>query len=310
MNKQFLTIDGQISKIKSNGISIKDELETKKTLQENSYYNIINGYRTPFLHLHDSKTYLHGTEFMEIYALYHFDRQLRDHLLSYLLEAENMIKTQVVYAFLNSQDSSGKYMHEDDAYLRIESYEHGQNKRNLKLIAQLQRLISDSFESSDSITHYLSTYSYVPLWVLSTRWTFGDVCNFYASMTSQDRQAVSSIYKIPDDKFLTIINILSFVRNHCAHGNRVYCIRKLYDFPVLNPSLFPVQNRFGITNHGKHNLLNVFLALKTILSEKRYKELLRKTERDIETLSSRINVIGVTKITDIMGIPYPINAIE
>lgn len=108
--KRFLDVDDQIAKLKSLKIKIHDTKKTRETLLGNSYYNIINGYRTPFLFNKQKDKYLKGTAFTEIYALYHFDRQLRQLLLSFLLEVENAFKTRIIYEFLQTQNQVGEYV--------------------------------------------------------------------------------------------------------------------------------------------------------------------------------------------------------
>lgn len=47
--KTFLTINEQIIKLKTLGITVTNEKTVKSILSENSFYNILNGYREPFL---------------------------------------------------------------------------------------------------------------------------------------------------------------------------------------------------------------------------------------------------------------------
>ena len=49
MEKEFKTLDEQIEILKSRGMDIQDEEDTRKYLLSNNYYNIINGYSKPFL---------------------------------------------------------------------------------------------------------------------------------------------------------------------------------------------------------------------------------------------------------------------
>ena len=75
--KEFKTVEEQIDLLKNRNISFNDEEKAKKILLNNNYYNIINGYKDLFL---DSNQIIYkmGTKFEEIYALYEFDRQLRN----------------------------------------------------------------------------------------------------------------------------------------------------------------------------------------------------------------------------------------
>ena len=64
-----------------------------RILERENYYNVINGYKEPFLSAQATPTsdevYKPGTTFDEVYALYNFDRELRVIYLKYLLKIEN-----------------------------------------------------------------------------------------------------------------------------------------------------------------------------------------------------------------------------
>ena len=53
MDKEFSSINEQIYKLKSRGLIINNSNKTKKILQKENYYNLINGYKELFL----DKTY-------------------------------------------------------------------------------------------------------------------------------------------------------------------------------------------------------------------------------------------------------------
>jgi len=50
---------------------------------------------------------LRGTSFEEIFALYDFDRKLRNLLFPTLLDIENAVKSEIIYEFLKTLDSDG-----------------------------------------------------------------------------------------------------------------------------------------------------------------------------------------------------------
>ena len=80
--KEFKTIDEQIDLLKSRNVSFTNETEAKKILLNNNYYNIINGYKDLFIE--NNNVFKQGTTFEEIYALYDFDRQLRNIFLEFI----------------------------------------------------------------------------------------------------------------------------------------------------------------------------------------------------------------------------------
>ena len=82
-----------------------------RILERENYYNIINGYKELFLASTATATtdevYKPGTTFDEVYALYNFDRELRNIYLKYLLKLENAFKTVISHEF------SAKYGHDN-----------------------------------------------------------------------------------------------------------------------------------------------------------------------------------------------------
>lgn len=86
-----------------------------RILERENYYNVINGYKELFLASKATATtdevYKTGTTFDEVYALYNFDRELRNIYLKYLLKLENTFKTVIARA------ADGSYTYgTNDAY--------------------------------------------------------------------------------------------------------------------------------------------------------------------------------------------------
>lgn len=103
MDKTFKTFDEQVALLKSRGVEFKTPMSksfAKKILQRENYYNLINGYKDLFLLKGVSEeTFKEGTTVDEIYALYSFDRELRQIFLEYILRIENNVKTLIAYYF-------------------------------------------------------------------------------------------------------------------------------------------------------------------------------------------------------------------
>ena len=78
-----------------------------KTLEQLSYYSLIDGYKEPFKHAASGK-YKHGVTFEEIVALYHFDEELRILFLKYILRIERHMKSLISYCFCEKYGKSNK----------------------------------------------------------------------------------------------------------------------------------------------------------------------------------------------------------
>lgn len=76
-----------------------------RILERENYYNVINGYKELFLSskstLSSNETFKSGTTFNEIYALYSFDRELRNIYMKYLLKLEKQLHTISISDIMN-----------------------------------------------------------------------------------------------------------------------------------------------------------------------------------------------------------------
>ncbi|HDJ3780835.1 TPA: Abi family protein, partial [Staphylococcus aureus] len=99
----------------------------KRDLENENYYNIINGYKDLFLELDVNGNFLvpdkykQGTHFKEVFSLYKLDRKFRNVLLEYLLVFETHIKSRISYYF------SEKYR-EPHSYLYFKNYSSDTSK--------------------------------------------------------------------------------------------------------------------------------------------------------------------------------------
>lgn len=90
-NDRFRTYDQQIDILKNQkGLIISDETITKESLINIGYFSLIGGYKYPFKNPMTRK-YI-NTTFEDIYALYKFDRELRELTFKYLCEVEMKIR--------------------------------------------------------------------------------------------------------------------------------------------------------------------------------------------------------------------------
>lgn len=82
MSKPFKTYDEQIEILSSRGLNIDNPDNAKIILSQLNYYNLINGYKTPFLDLkvstEDEDKYKDGSSFQEIFYLHEMDRELKE----------------------------------------------------------------------------------------------------------------------------------------------------------------------------------------------------------------------------------------
>ena len=180
-DKSYKSYRQQLNILRSRGMMIgkgSQGSRVMRILERENYYNVINGYKELFLASKATATadevYKTGTTFDEVYALYNFDRELRNIYLKYLLKLENTFKTVIAHEF------SAKYGH--DNYLKIENFDNSTERNissSIKLIGDIQQEIARQMSKHHQVvTHYITEHGYIPLWVLVNVLTFGKIENF------------------------------------------------------------------------------------------------------------------------------------
>lgn len=307
-DKEPKKYDEMISILRDRGMYFpnKDSIcRAVEHLKRNGYYNLVNGYKIPFLLKNDSGTlveperYKEGTSLDELYALYSFDKKLRSIFLRNTLEIEISIKSLVSYYF--------SLEHGYKNYLVYENFDTSQRDAvdNItKLFSEIQRQIA-SRSNDPSIRHYLVNHGYIPLWVLNNILTLGQISKFYSLMKQPERQSISKVFSIQDNELGNLLTQLSSVRNICAHSNRLFCYRSrrpLNDFPLHGKIEIPRTEK-GEYKYGKRDLFAILIIFKILLSKNEFKRICKQIEKELRILDSKLRTIDLSKILAYMGFP-------
>ena len=303
--KVFKTYNSQMRILRSRGLIVKSS--AKKILESENYYNVINGYKDLFLdHTQPTEKYKPGAEFSEINALYEFDRELRFIFLKRLLKIENQIKSIIAYKF------SEKYKH--DNYLKLNNFDsHNHDSKRIqdimRVIATLQRAISDQSGKHNAVTHYVTEYGYVPFWVLVNVLTFGNISKFYGVMKHQDKQAISKEFNLSYNVFFSYLKLMSIFRNICAHDERLYNT-KLGRVEIVSGN---IHQRLGIQRNSNKKYINgtndvfaLLICIKEFLPKRtkgEFSETIRLIDKEIEKLKGKLHTIHIDDVLNSMGFP-------
>lgn len=266
--KPYKTIDEQLDILKSRNVQIPRRSFARRVLTYENYYYVINGYKAPFIaSTQPDDTYKPGTTFNEIFALYSFDRRLREILFPELLRIEHSVKSIIIDVF------SKYHGHDHTSYLRPDSFNtttFDNFKRANALIFDLLKLIDKQRSRHGAITHYMETYQFVPIWVLSKVMTFGKINSFYGCMLLTDKTEVATAFNLKPSQFKSLVDFITIFRNKCAHGERVYCHLRDQKKPSPIPEL-PVHRDLNIPHnrkgykHGTQDILALLIAMKYFL---------------------------------------------
>jgi len=306
--KEFKTYRKLISILRVRGMSIKKGSEGSRIiriLQNENYYNIINGYKKLFIKISSTSTtdevYKDGTTFDEVYFLYLFDRELRNIHLKYLLKLENNFKSIVSHSF------SKKYGH--DNYLKLENFNNSSSKdaaNIIRLISDIQQEIARQLsKNNEMISHYIAEHGYIPLWVLINVLTFGKITNFYFNMKESDKIVIAKEFGVQYRELHKYMTMLGFARNKCAHGERFYDIsfsQRIHSKSIKNFSILGLpRDKSGSYIKGTCDAYSIAIIFKQLLSKQDFREFYFSIETAIKKLTKHIHTINVDEILYVMG---------
>ena len=297
--KVFKTIQEQISILESKGLIIDDYLFTEDILIRENYF-FISGYRHLFLKSPKDRNFIKGTTFRELYALFNFDRQVRNIVFKNLLIIENNLKSIISYQL------SKKYGFREKDYLRTENFTKVPDKqRQLSdTLKKMKRQIRVNGAQHSATSHYLKNYGYIPLWVVVKVLSFGIVGELYTVMKREDQEEIANIYDLSIDNLLTYLPILSNYRNLCAHEDILYDHRtqKIIGDTKYHDGL-DIPTTDGEYIYGKDDLFALIIILKQLLRPEEFRLLINELSYEIDILCGKLKVINIGKVLDTMGFP-------
>lgn len=169
-----MTYDEQLQKLRDKNLQIRDEAAARDALRRIGYFSLITGYKDLFKNP-TTKNYRDGTDLQDILSLYRFDEQLRELTLRYLLHIEQLIRSEISYAFC------ALFGEKQEAYLSAQNYcsKSGRCREIEILIQKHLRPLLDQRTDYPYIEHCKQRYGNVPLWVLVKALPFGTVSKMY-----------------------------------------------------------------------------------------------------------------------------------
>ena len=299
MKKEFKTIDEQIEILKRKGLIIEDEEETKEILLRENYF-FINGYRLLLMNSYSDKTFIKGSTFKELYALFLFDRSMRNIIFKYLLIIENQLKS------ITSYQLSKKYGYQEKDYLNPKNFTEDRSKiRRVKdLIDKMKRQVRINGSKHNATLHYIKNYGYVPMWVLVKVLSFGIVCELYSVLKKEDQIEIASVFNVSTEYLEDFLPILANYRNLCAHEDIMFDYKTEKVIPDTEYheklNIFKMDDEYI---YGKNDIFAVIIMLKYLLRKEDFRIMLKEIDYEKELLDSRIDSIPIEKILDRMGIP-------
>ncbi|MBP3893036.1 MAG: Abi family protein [Atopobiaceae bacterium] len=264
MNKQFKTIQQQVELLEQRGVATDER--TASTLQREGYYAVVNGYGKAFIDTVASAEagddrYRPGTTFDQIYQLFLFDRELRSITFMALMSVECTLRAIISYTFCAHHRRNGAYL-ERRSYTKQSEYLRGEGAYARDLNNLLDTLescarsnkitgrLDDDYDNA-RVAWYRDHYDSIPLWVLFSDLTFGNLRYFFALMIGNEQREVCNLLRkvcgttherrtLTPQGMLADLDALSDLRNGCAHEERIYngsFSKSKYGYPKIVKTL-------------------------------------------------------------------------
>lgn len=158
----YTTPTEQIEKLRSQNMIILNEDFAKEQLQQCGYSNLIKSYRDPYtLVSNGRKIYRSGITFEQVLSLYTLDKNLRNAVMSAMLDLEEHIKEAAADVVASS------FGVHQNRYLQFRNYrDKSKRKRRFSLAGILETMQKTLKTDKNPIFHYSSVHGIVPPWIL------------------------------------------------------------------------------------------------------------------------------------------------
>ena len=219
--KPSLSLDEQIDTLSGRGLLIGDREQAAVILQHIGYYRL-SGYTQAFYTEHEQ--FAGGTTIEYVDDAYRFDQRL-----------QNLIWRAVSYLEVDLRSSLSRLVAEFGPFAHARFREHpllfrtaGQQAEafHRDWLSDLRRDIDRN--PSAFTTHFRTQYPQepdLPIWMAVETMTFGRLSKLLGLIDAKAIRPICSRYGMNARSFVSAVRALSYVRNVCAHHQRLWDLR-------------------------------------------------------------------------------------
>jgi abortive infection bacteriophage resistance protein len=305
MDKPFLTFKEQIERLEEKGISC-DTTEEKKMLIKKGYFNLVNGYKKPFISGKlDNGTHIYysGTSIRKIGQVFRFDRRLSNILLKNITYVEEELRNITAYFF-------DLYNHTDQgSWRKIDGYDSKANKEAvIKLINDINtEVIAAKNSNNNYINHYANKDCEIPTWVMIKVIKMTTFSRFLELSDKNVKIAICMLYDMEFDSnnndykiMFSALNWIRKARNACAHNERIIFIED-ENHAVITKYHKNLTTAYKQRNRKKQ-VIDLLIFLKYFNNKKDFNKLVKAIEIELNQMKEVIGDIVFEKIRVGLGI--------
>lgn len=298
-NKIFKNLDEQIEILESKGLIINDVAKAKEVLLRENYF-FISGYRHLFMTSNKDSKFIEGTKFEELYAMFLFDRRIRNVMFKYILVVENNLKSIISYQL------SKKYGYKEKDYLNPQNFIQDSMKilQVHDVLNKMKRQIHVNGRKHTATMHYLDNYGYIPMWILVKVLSLGIISELYSILKAEDKMVIADSYNLEPETLGIYISLLANFRNLCAHEDILYDHRTQRSIPNTKYhqqlDIDMVDDEYA---YGKNDLYALIIILKQTLSHDEFHDLIGEISYEVDYLDGMVDVVPLNDILNRIGFP-------
>ena len=307
-DKLFLTYNQQMRKLRNDKHILCSGSSHKKLLIRAGYFNIVNGYKNPFISGCDAngnQLYISGTSIDQLQAVKKFDDQLRSFLMRYITQVEEEIRTLSGYKFDECNDNGTIPWYNTDAYSPNKSLQEKMN-----VISNAYSELSRS--KLDYVNFYMNNHKQIPTWIMFKVVNFSTFIDILNCSKKDVSHSICNLYDLYDDRGFSNVKLLigslhwmRKIRNSCAHNERVYCLSRTSEQRRRSGRIVEKYLRMlnsGYTRDREQRLFDLFVYFKYFLPNTEYKQFITELKGMLNNLQSKIHPHAFEYIRGQMGI--------
>lgn len=207
-----LTFDEQVDMLQSQGLLIEDRKRALRVLQ-NISYSRFKSYLVPLMEDRHTHRFKKGATFEQAYAIYGFDRRLRELIFHELEKIEISIRTRIAYASMD--DDAGFWFTNPDYFSRKDEFKD--------ILRRIRNEVDRS--DNDAIKRFRQKYTndFPPCWLTLEATSMGTLSTIYDALRpGKFKRKLAEFYGVSDVVFSSWLHHLVYIRNTCAHHSRLW----------------------------------------------------------------------------------------
>lgn len=307
-DKYFLTYNQQMKKLRNDKKIICEGSAHKRILIRAGYFNIINGYKNPFVSGCDkdgNHYYTAGTSIAQFQAVKEFDDNLRSFLLKYITQIEEEVRTLSGYKFDECNHRGEIPWYDTNAYSPKASLQD-----KMSVISKAYKELSDS--RLDYVKFYMENHEQIPTWIMIKVVNFSTFINIVRYSKQDVSHSLCELYSIIDESGRPNVKLLigslhwmRKVRNSCAHNERIYSLsreKERHGGGGRIKDIYIKSMRASYSRDPEQRIFDLVIYFKYYLPPNEFKQFIKGLSSMIQELQSQIHPSAFDYVRGQMGI--------